>query len=187
MNKMPLRLALIVVAQLLGTSLWFSANSAADDLARVWQLSAADLGHLTIAVQGGFITGTLIFAFTGLADRFAASRIFAACAVLGAVANTVMALTAAGINEALMLRFLTGFALAGVYPVGMKLVVSWAPDRVGNVLGWLVGMLVFGSGVPHLVRGLELTPHWQGVVYAASALAVVAALMVGWLGDGPHH
>jgi len=99
-------------------SLWFSANSAADDLARVWQLSAADLGHLTIAVQGGFITGTLIFAFHGLADRFAASRIFAVCAVLGAAANAVMAQFADGIDEALMLRFVTGFALAGVFRSG---------------------------------------------------------------------
>src|SRR5436305_15283117 len=107
---MSFRLALIVIAQLLGTSLWFSANSAADDLARVWQLSAADLGHLTIAVQGGFIIGTLIFAFTGLAAPFAASRIFAACAVLGAVAHPVMALSAAGINEALGLPLVPGLA-----------------------------------------------------------------------------
>src|SRR5215813_6767104 len=110
-NRMPLRLALIVVAQLFGTSLWFSANSAADDLTRVWQLTSSDLGHLTIAVQGGFITGTLIFAFTGLADRFAASRIFAVCAVAGAIANALMALAARGITDALMLRFATGFAL----------------------------------------------------------------------------
>jgi MFS family permease len=103
------------------------------------------------------------------------------------VANAALAFAADGLASALVFRFVTGLALAGVYPVGMKLVVSWAPERAGNVLGWLVGMLTFGSGVPHLVRGLALTPHWQGVIYAASALAVVAAIMVGWLGDGPHH
>jgi predicted MFS family arabinose efflux permease len=69
----------------------------------------------------------------------------------------------------------------------MKLVVSWAPERAGHVLGWLVGMLVLGTGVPHLVRGSALTPSWQGVIYAASGLAVVAAGLVWWLGDGPHH
>jgi MFS family permease len=182
----PIRLALIVVAQLFGTSLWFSANSAADDLARVWQLSAADLGHLTIAVQGGFITGTLIFAFTGLADRFAASRIFAVCAVAGAIANAVMALFATGIEQALVLRFLTGFALAGVYPLGMKLVVSWAPDKTGEALGWLVGMLTLGTALPHLVRGLGTAWSWQSVVLTSSGLALVAAVMIALLGDGPH-
>ena len=69
----------------------------------------------------------------------------------------------------------------------MKLVVSWAPTKVGNVLGWLVGMLVIGSGLPHLVRGLDVSATWQGVIYSASALALVAAAMVWWLGDGPHH
>jgi MFS family permease len=186
MESMPFRLALIVVAQLLGTSLWFSANSAADDLARVWQLTAADLGHLTIAVQGGFITGTLIFAFTGLADRFAASRIFAVCAVIGALANAVMALFADGINEALVLRFATGFALAGVYPLGMKLVVSWAPDKTGEALGWLVGMLTLGTALPHLVRGVGADWSWQSVVLTSSGLALVAAVMIASLGDGPH-
>jgi MFS family permease len=171
----PIRLALIVIAQLFGTSLWFSANSAADDLARAWQLGAGDLGHLTIAVQGGFITGTLIFAFTGLADRFAASKIFAVCAVAGAIANAVMALFASGVDEALVLRFLTGFALAGVYPLGMKLVVSWAPDKTGEALGWLVGMLTLGTAW-----------SWQSVVLTSSGLALVAAVMIALLGDGPH-
>jgi MFS family permease len=186
---MPTRvaIAIIVIAELLGTSLWLSANAVADALQRDWGISVADLGHLTSAVQLGFISGTLVIALTGLADRFSASRIFAATALLGAAANAAFAWASAGLASALVFRFVTGLALAGVYPIGMKLVVSWAPERAGNVLGWLVGMLTFGSGVPHLVRGLELTPHWQGVIYAASGLAVVAALMVGWLGDGPHH
>jgi MFS family permease len=186
---MPTRaaIAIIVIAELLGTSLWLSANAVADALQREWGISVADVGHLTSAVQLGFIGGTLAIALTGLADRFSASRIFAATALLGAAANAALAWAADGLAAALVFRFVTGLALAGVYPVGMKLVVSWAPERAGRVLGWLVGMLTFGSGVPHLVRGLALTARWQGVIYTASALAVVAALMVGWLGDGPHH
>ena len=69
----------------------------------------------------------------------------------------------------------------------MKLVVSWAPAKAGNVLGWLVGMLVIGSGLPHFVRGLDVSATWQGVIYTSSALTVIAAAMVWWLGDGPHH
>ncbi len=179
-------LAVIVVAELLGTSLWFSANAVADKLHAVWGLTPAQLGHLTSAVQFGFISGTLLVSLSGLADRFSASRIFAACAVLGAVANAAFAL-AGGFFAALMFRFITGLALAGVYPIGMKLVVSWAPNKAGAVLGWLVGMLVFGSGLPHFVRGMDLSATWQGVIYTSSALALVAAVLVWWLGDGPYH
>jgi len=179
-------IAVIVGAELFGAALWFSANAVADALHTAWGLRPAELGHLTSAVQFGFIAGTLGLALTGLADRFSASRIFAACAVMGAAANAAFA-SSGGLASALPFRFVTGLALAGIYPIGMKLVVSWEPRKAGNVLGWLVGMLVFGSGLPHFVRGLDVTPGWQGVVYTASALALVAAAMVWWLGDGPHH
>ncbi|MDH3310616.1 MAG: MFS transporter [Gammaproteobacteria bacterium] len=179
-------LAVIVLAELLGTSLWFSANAVADALHLAWGLTPADIGHLTSAVQLGFISGTLGIGLSGLADRYSASRIFAVCAVLGAVANAAFAMSG-GLSVALLFRFVTGLALAGIYPIGMKLVVSWAPNKAGNVLGWLVGMLVIGSGVPHFVRGLDVSSSWQGVIYTSSLLAVVAAVMVGWLGDGPHH
>jgi len=180
-------IAIIVVAELFGTSLWFSANAVADSLHRDWGLTVPELGHLTSAVQLGFISGTFLIAFSGLADRFSASRIFAVCALLGAAANAAFALASDGLSSALVYRFITGLALAGIYPIGMKLVVSWAPQKAGQVLGWLVGMLVFGSGVPHLVRGLNVAPTWQGVVVTASVAALVAALLVGGLGDGPHH
>lgn len=167
--------------------MWFSVNAVADALQRQWGLTLQDIGHLTSAVQLGFILGTFGFALSGLADRFSASRIFAICAVIGAIANASLAFVSHGLAIALLLRVITGLALAGIYPVGMKLVVSWAPQQAGNVLGWLVGMLVLGSGTPHLVRGLALTPHWQGVIYSVSALALLAAVLVSWIGDGPHH
>lgn len=179
-------LAIIVLAELFGTSLWFSANAVADALHIVWGLTPADIGHLTSAVQLGFISGTLGIGLSGLADRYSASRIFVICAVLGAIANAALVVSG-GLTGALFFRFVTGLALAGVYPIGMKLVVTWAPKKAGNVLGWLVGMLVIGSGVPHFVRGLDVSATWQGVIYTSSMLAVVAAAMVWWLGDGPHH
>src|SRR3989304_3740948 len=161
-------LAVIVLAELFGASLWFSANAVADALHLAWGLTPVELGHLTSAVQFGFISGTLGFSLSGLADRYSASRIFAVCAVLGAIANAAFALSG-GLTGALFFRFITGLALAGVYPIGMKLVVSWAPAKAGNVLGWLVGMLVIGSGLPHFVRGLDVSATWQGGVLPPSA------------------
>ena len=179
-------LAVIVIAQLFGTSLWFSANSAGDDLMRSWALQTADIGRLTIAVQLGFILGTLGFALSGLADRFAASRIFAVCALLGAAANAGFALLAHGLGEGLAWRFVVGLALAGVYPLGMKLVVSWVPQHAGAALAWLVGMLTLGTALPHGVRALDVGWGWQATLLVSSVLALLAAVMIFALGDGPH-
>lgn len=176
----------IVLAQLFGTSLWFSANSAADDLIRLWGLSPADIGWLTNAVQAGFIVGTLSFAFTGYADRFAASRIFSVCCILGAIANGLFALISTGLESALWFRFVVGLSLAGIYPLGMKLVVSWNPQSAGRSLGLLVGMLTLGTALPHGIRMAGAMISWQGVILTSSVLACAGALMVGVLGDGPH-
>ncbi len=177
---------IIVLAQLFGTSLWFSANSAADDLTRSWGIQAADLGTLTNAVQLGFILGTLGFAITGLADRFAASRIFAVCAILGALANAAFAGFASDMNSGIPLRFAVGLCLAGVYPLGMKLIVTWVPERAGAALAWLVGMLTLGTALPHGVRWVGGGLPWQLAIGVSSLLAMLAAALIFRLGDGPN-
>ena len=176
----------IVLAQLFGTSLWFSANSAADDLIRQWGITPADLGTLTNAVQFGFIIGTLSFAISGLADRYAASRIFAVCAVGGALANAAFALFATGMDLGIPLRFAVGLCLAGVYPLGMKLVVSWVPERAGHALAQLVGMLTLGTALPHGIRLAGAGWSWPATILVSSALALLAAGLILQLGDGPH-
>ena len=167
----------------MGTSLWFSANGASDDLRRVWSLTPADLGWLTNAVQAGFIVGTIGSAATGLADRFPASRIFVVASLAGAAANAAFALLATGLVPAMAMRFAVGLSLAGIYPLGMKLVVRWAPARAAQSLGWLVGMLTLGTALPHGVRAIGATLPWQAVLLASSGLALVGAILVGALGD----
>jgi len=179
-------LFIIVLAELFGGSLWFSANGAADGLIQEWGISTVQVGFLTSAVQLGFISGTLVFALSGLADRYSASRIFAFCAVIGSICNVIFALAGSNFGVALGFRFLTGVMLAGIYPIGMKLVVGWAPDKKAMALGWLVGMLTLGTALPHFVRGMLIHSDWQLVIYSASALAMLAALAIYLLGDGPH-
>lgn len=184
MRHLPV--SIIVIAQLFGTSLWFSANSAADDLMRQWGASPADIGSLTNATQLGFILGTLAFAVSGLADRFPASRIFAVCAVLGAFANAGFAFIAGDVSSGVIWRFAVGLSLAGVYPLGMKLILSWEPEHAGAALAWLVGMLTLGTALPQGIRALGAAWPWQGPILTASALAIAAAIMILRLGDGPH-
>lgn len=178
--------ATIVIAQLFGTSLWFSPNSAADDLVRVWSLSPAQLGQLTSAVQIGFILGTLLLAISGLADRFSASRIFAVSCVAGAAFNAAFALAPVDLHQALVLRLIVGVCLAGIYPLGMKMVISWSEGSTGASLGLLVAMLTLGTALPHAIRAAGGDLSWQGVILTSSVLALLAAAAVFSLGDGPY-
>jgi MFS family permease len=178
--------ATIAIAQLLGTSLWFSANSAADDLRRAWGASVSDIGVLTSAVQLGFILGTLVFALSGVADRFPASRIFPVCALLGAMFNAGFAWLSTGIASGAVFRFAVGICLAGIYPIGMKLIVSWVPERTGSALAYLVGMLTLGTALPHALRLIGAAWKWQYVIGTSSVLAALAAFLIYFLGDGPH-
>ncbi|WP_114417620.1 MFS transporter [Marinospirillum perlucidum] len=177
-------LATIVLAQLLGTSLWFSINGVAQSLAQTSGLTEAGLGQLTLAVQMGFICGTLLLATSGLADRFPASRIFALAAFLGALINAVFILGSSHFPLAWGLRFITGLCLAGIYPLGMKLVVSWTPQYAGRALGWLVGMLTLGTALPHFLRAITPQLVWQYPLLLSSLLALVAGLLIYLLGEG---
>ena len=176
-------IAIITFAQLFGTSLWFSANSAALDLIREWHITVADIGWLTNAVQAGFIIGTFFIAFTGFADRFKASSIFTIAALLGAFFNLCFAWFAHGLVDGMIYRFCVGVCLAGIYPIGMKLVVQWAPNRAGQVLALLVAMLTLGSALPHALNGLSANLNWHYVITLSSILALIAASLIFMLGD----
>lgn len=178
--------ATIAIAQLFGTSLWFSANSAAPDLMRAWGIGISGIGFLTNAVQLGFILGTMTFALSGLADRFPASKIFVVSACSGAGFNACFAFFSHGLVSAALFRFLVGICLAGIYPIGMKLVVSWEKKRTGAALAYLVGMLTLGTALPQGVRFLGAQWNWQGVILTSSGLAVAGAVLIFSLGDGPH-
>lgn len=174
---------IISLAQLLATSLWFSANSAAIDLMQQWQITVADIGWITNAVQAGFIIGTFVFAYTEIADRFKASHIFVCSALLGAFFNFCFASFAHGLMDALIYRFLVGLCLAGIYPIGMKLIVLWAPHQAGQALAKLVAMLTLGTALPYFINSLPIHFAWQTVMICSSSLALIAALLVYQLGD----
>ena len=177
--------ALVVLSQWLGTSLWFSPSGAADGLMARLAIDSAAFGWLIAATQLGFIAGTLAFAVTGLADRFGASRIFAISCVAGAATNAALALPGVGYPTAWALRFAVGVCLAGIYPLGMKMIVQWVGGRPAAALGWLVGMLTLGTAMPHALRASGASWPWEAVLIASSLLALLGAALVAFLGDGP--
>jgi MFS family permease len=178
--------ATIAIAQLFGTALWFSANSTAAELMHAWGATEADIGWLTSAVQLGFILGTLGISLSGAADRFRASTIFVYSAIAGSLCNLCFAWLSDGLISGALFRFCVGICLAGIYPVGMKLIVGWAPDRAGLALAQLVAMLTLGTALPHAIRIVGEGFPWQLIITASSLLALFGAGLISLLGDGPH-
>lgn len=179
-------LAAVIVAQWLGTSLWFSPAGAAQGLVDRWALLPAEFAWLIAATQLGFITGSLVLGLTGAADRWPASRVFALACFAGAGLNALLVL--GGVSYALgwALRFAVGLALAGIYPLGMKMVVQWVGGRPALALAWLVAMLTLGTAMPHALRAYGLVWPWEWVIGGASLLALVGGVVVACVGDGPH-
>ena len=184
---MPRRMLLLVAAgEVLGMSLWFSATAAAPSVAREFALDPASAAWLTMAVQAGFVAGTLITAVTNLADAINPRRLFAAGCTLGAACNIAIAV-APSAAAIVVLRFLTGAALAWVYPPGMKIAAGWFRERRGTALGVIVGAVTVGSALPHLLAWLGAGLPWRAIVGASSALALVGAAIVAVaVTDGPH-
>ena len=176
----------IALAQLLAMSLWFSASAVSPALQAEWSLSAGASAWLTLAVQLGFVAGTLVSALGNLSDVVPTRALIAACAWLAAACNAGLALEARGAGSAIALRFCTGFFLAGVYPPGMKLMASWFRRGRGVALGALIGALTLGKAMPYLVNAVG-SGRWRINVLVVSALAVVGGLIVLlFVGDGPH-
>lgn len=180
-------LPVIIFSQFAGTSLWFAGNAVVSDLQAELGIGDQSVAYITSAVQLGFIVGTLVFAFLSLADRFSPRTVFLVCSLAGAAANLTILGAPAGLTALLVLRFFTGFFLAGIYPVGMKIAASWFEKGLGRALGYLVGALVLGTAFPHLLRGFGAELPWQAVMLGVSALATCGGLLMFWLvPDGPN-
>jgi MFS family permease len=177
-------IAIIAICQVGAMALWFSASAVVPSLVAQYGLSKFMQAALTSAVQAGFVVGCLVSAIFGLADRLDPRRFIAAAALAGAGANALLLLIDPTTMTAPLLRFVTGMAMAGVYPVGMKLASTWARGDMGLMVGILVGALTFGSATPHLfnvIGGVD----WRVPVAIASASAVGAAVLIGFAGIGP--
>lgn len=177
----------IIIAQFFCTSTWFAGNAVISGLISEYHLSNNDLGHIISAVQFGFISGTLSYALLNLADRFSPSKVFFFSALLGAVANFGITFNGQTIETILALRFLTGFFLAGIYPVGMKIAADYYEKGLGKALGFLVGALVMGTAFPHLLRSFENDFPWRLVLTTTSVLCALGGLIIVLLvPNGPY-
>ncbi len=178
-------LTIIVLAQFACTSLWFASNAILPDLQAAYNLPQRTLGDLTSAIQFGFILGTLVFALFTVADRYSPSKVFFTSAILGSLFNLSI-LWATDSSSLFIVRMVTGFFLAGIYPVGMKIAADYHEKGLGRALGYLVGALVLGTAFPHLIRFFSDTLPWKIVVLSTSGLAMAGGFaLVVLVPNGP--
>ena len=180
-------LPVIVFSQFAGSSIWFSGNAVLGELIGEGSTSAPMFGWITSAVQLGFIAGTLVFAVFAISDRYSPRKVFLLCAAAGAIFNLLTATAAANLTILLTLRFVTGFFLAGIYPVGMKIAAGWYRKGLGNALGFLIGALVLGTAFPHLLKGGLGAFPWQAVMAVSSGVCLLGGLLMALsVPDGPY-
>lgn len=179
-------LTIIVFSQFSCISIWFAGNAVMSNLIIDFELNDNALGHLTSVIQFGFITGTLVFAVFTVADRFSPSKVFFASALLGALFNILIIFDGNSFISLIVLRFLTGFFLAGIYPVGMKIAADYFRKGLGLSLGLLVGALVLGTAFPHILKAFTTDLPWRSVIIITSLLALLGGLsMVILVPNGP--
>jgi MFS family permease len=170
----------IVVSQFCCTSLWFAGNAIIPDIITNFNLDPSFLADLTSAVQFGFIVGTLVFAVFTIADRYSPSLVFLYCAIIAGLFNLAIGIHEIDSTAILTFRFFTGFFLAGIYPVGMKIASDYYQQGLGKSLGFLVGALVLGTAFPHLLKNMTMDLPWKYVIYSTSILSVIGGLSM-WL------
>lgn len=178
MKSHKLVLPIIVVSQFCCTSLWFAGNGVMNDLVSTFNLDNSAVGHLTSAVQFGFISGTLIFALLTIADRFSPSKVFFVCALIGSLFNLVTIIDNQTLYSLAAIRFCTGFFLAGIYPVGMKIAADYFDKGLGLSLGYLVGALVVGTAFPHFLKAFDTNVTWQYLIIFISVIASIGGILI---------
>lgn len=180
-------IGLLSLAEFLAMTVWFSASSVVSDLSALMRLDAAGQSWLTMTVQVGFVVGALTASIFTLADRLSARRLFVG-SIFGAVGATAFIPLLIDFPTVVMsLRFLTGVFLAGVYPVGMKIMATWTDQDRGLGIGLLVGALTLGSAAPHLLNGFDGFSDWRTVLWGSALLAALGGIIaLLFVREGPN-
>lgn len=179
-------IAILVVCEVLALTLWFSATAVVPILRSEYQLGDWQASLFSSGVSIGFVMGTITSALLGLADRIDPRRFFSVAAFVAAGSNGAILLLEPNSWLVIFCRLATGFCMAGLYPVGMKIAASWAEKDTGLLIGLLVGALTLGSASPHLFNAMGGI-DWQLTLQLSSICALVAGCLIHWVALGPQH
>jgi len=174
----------LLVSEVAAMSVWFAATASLSAIRLHWTLGPFHEALLTSSVQLGFVAGTGTSALLSLADRFDLRVLFASSSAVAGVANLAILAFEPTSPAIPALRFVTGFCMAGVYPVGMKLAATWAAGDLGLLIGLLVAALTLGSAFPYLLASFGGF-DWRLPILGAAIGALLAAFLIRFAAIGP--
>ena len=184
--RKPHILPVITATTFAGTSLWFAGNAVVRDIQKAWVLGDNLVAYVTSSVQVGFIVGTAVFALTGVVDQYPPGWVFCICCLIGAFFNASIYLFAFGLSQLLVLRFLIGFCLAGIYPLSLKIARGWYDKGLGFAMGAVVCALALGTAFPHLIKGAGGQLPWGATLISVSIIAALGGIgMLVFVPNGP--
>lgn len=140
-----------------------------------WGLTASQSGWIGGIYFGGYAACVPILA--GATDKIDARWVFVGCSLLGAFASFTFAGLAHGFWLALVLRFLSGAALAGVHMPGLKLLVDRVAGRAGaRGTAIYTSSYALGSAGSFFLTGfVDVALGWRAS-FTASGIAPLLAI-----------
>lgn len=143
-------------------------------------MSHTEAGWISAAYYAGYMI--LVPILAGITDRMDARKIMGLGAFLGALTALAFALLARGFWSALLLRFLSGISLAGIYMPGLKVVSDHTEGRLqSRFISFYTASFSIGASLSYLLAGeINTLAGWRWA-FTASAAGVAVALIIVFL------
>jgi MFS family permease len=148
-------------------------------LRSTWAMSGAQAG----SISGGFMVGYAIslVAFSWLAARFGARRLFLLSAALSALTALLFALFARSYASALWLYALAALSQGGTYaPALMLLADRYAPSTRGGALGAFIASASIGYACSLLLSGSLLARGGYELAFIVTGMLPLAGAAISW-------
>ena len=168
------------VALVLSLTTWYSATAVIPELTELMSLSLSQVTWFTNSVQVGFVVSALIVSLLSLLDIYKSSTIMAISACVAGIANALL-IVEPGVVLSLFSRFITGMALAGIYPTVIKFIATWFKKGRGFAMGIMLSALTLGSALPHLIRAFGVQFEWKLVILMSSLACLIAAVLFAFV------
>jgi MFS family permease len=175
----PYRLTLLVcLAEIFGLASIAVFPALLPTFLTEWRLSHTEAGWIIAAYYAGYMM--LVPVLAGITDRMDARKVMGLGAFLGALTALAFALLARGFWSALVLRFLSGISLAGIYMPGLKVVSDHTEGTLqSRFISFYTASFSIGASLSYLLAGeINTLAGWRWAFTASGAGAAGALIIV---------
>ena len=174
----PLRITLLLCgAEVLGLAGLATFSALLPTFIQTWELSNTQAGWLSAVYYGAYVIAVPLL--TAWTDRADARRILLFGLIIGALASLGFAWAAAGFWSALILRFLAGVSLAGIYMPGLKLLSDHTEGSLqSRYVSFYTASFSLGTSLSYFMAGeIHLALGWRWAFASAGFLTLAGCGM----------